>query len=133
MFGLDWWILLACTILFNIIWPPITLAITLYWGIRSTNKTLERADAIEKKVKDAIAKLEEDTKTENILADILAEQEKGLKQMLDGFRGDVIKKVEGEITKAKDDLRNSGGSGANGKPSIQDMLMAGAMGLMQQG
>ena len=131
MFGLEWWILVLLTLACNLIWPPVTLAITLWWGIRSTNKTLSYAQAIEGKVTKAIAKLEEDQKTENVLADILEEQEKGLKQMLDGFRGDIVKRVEGEIADAKKEIQSSSGSGKDGKPSAQDLLMAGAMGLMQ--
>jgi hypothetical protein len=131
MFGLDWWILVLLTVVCNLIWPPVTLAITLWWGIRSTNKTLSRADAIEKKVTAAIATLDEERKTENVLAEILEEQEKGLKQMLDGFRGDIIKKVEGEIKDAKAEISTGAGIKAGDKPSIQDLLMAGAMGMMQ--
>ena len=101
MFGLDWWILLGCTILFNVIWPPITLAITLIWGMRSTKKTLSYAQSIERKVTKAIEDMEREAKQEDVIAGLLAEQEKGLKAMLDGFRGDIIKKTEAQISEAK--------------------------------
>jgi len=123
MFGLDWWILLTCTILFNIIWPPITLAITLYWGIRSTQKTLSRADAIEKKVTDAINEMEKEAKTEDMLAQIVSEQGEAMKQMMQGFKGDIIKSVDKEISEAKQSLQAQAHQG--GKPDINSIVMAG--------
>lgn len=130
MFGLEWWILVLLTVFCNLIWPPITLAITLWYGIRSTKQTLSYAQSIEKKVTDAIKKQEETEQTEDMLAAIVEQQGKDLKQMLDGFRGDVIKKVENEIKTAKDDIKaqSNGGKG----PGLQEMLAAGAMSLLGQ-
>lgn len=119
---LEWWILVALTVVCNLIWPPITLAITLWWGIRSTNKTLSYAQSIEKKVTDAIKKQEEAEKTEDLLAAIVEQQGKEMKAMLDGFRGDVIKKVDQKIDEAEAKISQKSTGGA--QPSALDKALA---------
>jgi len=122
MFNLEWWILILITVVCNLVWPPITLAITLWWGIRSTNKTLSYAQSIERKVTKAIDTLNQDIKTEDTVASIVEAQTVQMKAMLDGFRGDIIKKVENEITTAKQQIVQQAPSH---KVDTNELIMAG--------
>lgn len=132
MFALDWWILLLVTLLANLIWPPVTLAITLYWGVRSTNKTLEKASAIEKKVTDAIAAMNAEAKTEDVIVSLLDAQAADLKVMLTGYKGDLVKTVDGQLQAAEQRIKTSMPQAA-GQASTVDRLLTLGMTMMGGG
>jgi hypothetical protein len=55
MFGLDWWILLIATVLFNCIWPPITLLAGYWWARKGLIYAQEKANASALKVESAVS------------------------------------------------------------------------------
>jgi len=120
----QFWILLALTVICNLIWPPVTLLITLAWGVLSTKKTLAYAQSIEKKVTDAISTLEEEAKTEDLLAEILTKQSEELKTLLSAYRANTLQAVQKEIDTAKQDVIKQQQAAGKG-PGIQEMIMAG--------
>lgn len=58
MMSIEFWILLAMTVILNLCWPPITLWLTYRFGRKSTLATLAEASSIGDKVDVAIHEIE---------------------------------------------------------------------------
>ena len=128
MFGLDWWILIAATIFFNICWPPIMLTVALWFDNLTANKLLKKAQAIEDRVSKAIQEEKEKEKLLDEVAVMIDEYADKTQKIMAGTQTQIERKLDEKVEQAEKKIQAAAGRGSGGGVDTLLQLAAGALG-----
>lgn len=139
MFGLDWWILLAATIFFNICWPPIMLFVALYFDnklaqklVHNSHLVLEKAESIEKRITTQIDAMNKKEEMLDAVAGMLEDYGKSMVNTMNAKQGIIEKNLQEDLDRRQKEMeskiREKGGGG--GTSALEGLLAAGTQALL---